>query len=324
MVTATLAVLVTGGAGYVGSTVVRELLERGEEVISIDNLYRGDYIHLSAYKSDPHLKMKVGDISSNGELRASLKDVRDLEAVVHLAAVPGLERCSRDPKRATLTNILGTHNVLEVARECDAQKVVFASSAAVFGVPQVTPITEEHPLDPINLYGITKLAGEKIVESYNRNYGLDTVVLRFGNIYGVGLFTYWETVIPRFIKQAMEGKPLTVFGSGDQGRDFVHVFDVSNAVLLALNHGTVSGEAFNLGGGLSVSVNTIANIVTEIFRDKYGRKVNIVHLPPREGEPYVEDFCFSVTKIKDKMEFRPQWSVRRGIEQTIEYCVRNV
>jgi len=316
-----MTVLVTGGAGYIGSTVVSQLLVRGEEVVSIDNLYRGNYKYLSHYKDNPCLRMVVGDISSIRELRDSLRGVRDLSAVVHLAAVPGLERCRKDPERAVATNVLGTFNVLEVAREFDAEKVIFASSAAVYGIPKVTPIREDHPLNPINLYGATKLAGEKIVELYNYNYGLKTVVLRFGNVYGVGLFTYWETVIPKFVKLALDGKPLTIYGDGNQSRDFIHVLDVANAIMLALDHERLSGEVFNLGSGRAISIKAVANIISEVFREDYGKKVDVVYFPPRQGEPCVENFCYLTEKVKTKLGFEVKWSIREGIKQTIQYGI---
>lgn len=315
-----MAVLVTGGAGYLGATVVRELLKRGMEVVSIDNLYRGDYRHLSPHKDSRHLKMAVGDISSIEELKNCLDAVKDLSSVVHLAAISGLARCDADHERAVLTNILGTLNVLEVAREHACPRVIFASSASVLGVVRVTPTPEDHPLNPINLYGVTKLAGEKIVEWYNRSYDLSTVIFRIGNMYGVGLFTHWEAVIPKFVKQALEGKPLTIYGSGNQARDFIHVLDVSNAVMLALNNKKVSGT-FNLGSSRTTSVNTIADSISEVFRHHYGKKVKTVHLPPREGESYKEDFRHSIDKIRSELGFHPQRSLREGIEQTVEYAM---
>ncbi|MCW4021432.1 MAG: SDR family NAD(P)-dependent oxidoreductase, partial [Candidatus Bathyarchaeota archaeon] len=151
-------VLVTGGAGYVGSVVVRDLLERGEVVVSVDNLYSGDYGFLRSCEGCSGLRLVVGDVSSSGDLKRSLEGVGGLGVVVHLAAVSGLERCREEPERAVSTNVLGTFNVLELARMYGA-RVVFVSSAAVFGVPRVVPIGEGHPREPVNLYGFTKLAG---------------------------------------------------------------------------------------------------------------------------------------------------------------------
>ena len=319
-----MTVLVTGGAGYIGSTVIRELLSRGYDVISVDNLYRGDYKYLSAFKDNPHLKLTVGDISSAGELDNLLRDVQDLDAVIHLAAVPGLKRCLDDPGRAILTNVYGTFNVLEFARKHDAQKFIFPSSGAVYGVPKFTPISEDHPLNPINLYGVTKLSGEKLVDSYYFNYGLSTVILRFGNIYGVGLFTYWENVIPKFVRQALEGKPLTIYGTGEQGRDFIHILDVVDAIISLLDRKDVKGEKFNLGSGKAVSVNTIANSISEILRGEYGRDVKIIHLPPRKGEPYIKDFYYSTERIRSRLGFKVHWTVKDGIKQIVTFYLERM
>lgn len=171
--------------------------------------------------------------------------------MVHLAAVSGLENCRRNPDGAVLTNVLGTRNVLEAARKFDIQRVVFTSSAAVYGMPVTTPVGEDHPLRPMNLYGVTKLAGESLMRAYYDVYGLETVVLRLRNVYGVGVFTRWRTVVPRFVRQAMEGKPLTVYGDGWQTRDFVHVLDVVEAIRLVLRaeKGIVAGETFNVASG---------------------------------------------------------------------------
>jgi UDP-glucose 4-epimerase len=264
--------------------------------------------------------MVVGDITSIEALKRSLEGVGGFGAVVHLAAVSGLEMCRKEPERAVSTNVLGTFNVLELARVYDA-RVIFASSAAVFGVPRVTPIAEDHPTDPINLYGVAKLAGEKLVDAYSHNHGLGTVILRLGNIFGVGLFTYWDTVIPKFVKQAMEDKPLTIYGSGDQGRDFIHVLDVSRAVLSVLDNKGVSGETFNLAGAATVSVNSVAEIVSEVLRDEHGKKLEAVHLAPRPGEPYVEDFQYSIDKIKSMLGFEPRWTPKEGARQIAKYYV---
>ena len=314
-----MTVLVTGGAGYIGSTVIRELLSRGYDVISIDNLYRGDYKYLSEFKDNPHLRLRVGDVSSARELDDLSKEIQDLDAVIHLAAVPGLKRCLDDPKRAIMTNVYGTFNVLEFARKHDAQKFIFPSSGAVYGIPKFTPISEDHPLSPINLYGITKLSGEKLVDSYNFNYGLNTIILRFGNIYGVGLFTYWENVIPKFVRQALEEKPLTMYGTGEQGRDFIHILDVVDGIIALLDRKDIKGEKFNLGSGKAVSVNKIVNIISEILKEEYGRDVQIIHLPPRKGEPYIKDFYYSTEKIRNKLDFKVYWTIKDGIKQIVTF-----
>jgi UDP-glucose 4-epimerase len=319
-------VLVTGGAGYIGSVVVERLVGEGYGVVSIDNLSRGNYSYLVKYRESPRVKLVIGDICDLGKLEGVLSEGERVDAVVHMAAVPGIEMCQRSPREAVLTNVYGTHNVLEVARKYDVGKVVFASSAAVYGNPVKTPIGEDHPLSPTNLYGATKLAAERLLESYHVNYGMDTVILRFGNVYGVGAYTHWDTVIPKFVKQALSGQALTIYGDGEQGRDFIHVWNAVDAVILALKSekGLVAGESFNVGVGKATSVNLIADTVSKVFRAEYGKKVGTVSLPPRSGEPYVPNFCYSIAKIREKLGFNPEWSIEKHVKQLIEYGMENL
>jgi UDP-glucose 4-epimerase len=319
-------VLVTGGAGYIGSALVERLVSEGYGVVSIDNLSQGDYECLVKCRESPRVKLVVGDICDSEKLEGVLREGEGVSAVVHLAAVSGIERCQRNPREAILTNVYGTHNVLEAARKYDIDKVVFASSAAVYGNPVKTPIGEDHPLSPTNLYGVTKLAAERLLESYHASYGLDTVILRFGNVYGVGVYTQWETVIPKFVRQALSGEALTIYGDGEQSRDFIHVWDAVEAVILALRdeRGAVNGESFNVGVGKATSVNVIADTVSKIFYAEYGKKVGTVNLPPRRGEPYVPDFCYSIEKIGGKLGFKPECSIERDVKQLIEYGRENL
>ena len=316
-------VLVTGGGGYIGSALLKKLLERGYEVCSVDNLFRGSYAYVSNLKDSNGVKLLVGDICSLKDLEDDLNKVH-FDAIVHLAAIPGLERCLKNPSRAVLTNIYGTYNILEFARENDVGKVVFSSSAAVYGEPIMTPIPEEHPLNPLNLYGVTKLAAEKLMYSYHRAYGLSTVILRLGNVYGVGAYTYWETVIPKFVRQALRGEALTIYGDGRQSRDFIHVLDVVKAIELVLisENKLVGGDVFNVASGEPLSINNLAKTVSEVVFEKLGREVNKVHLPPRSGEPSLPNFCLSINKISDKLGFKADWSVRDGIKQLVEYGLK--
>jgi len=319
-------VLVTGGAGYIGSAVVERLVRDGHRVVSIDNLSQGNYECLVNYSENSRLKLAVGDICDSEKLEEVLREGEDVNAVVHLAAVPGIEMCQRNPKEAVLTNVYGTYNVLEAARKYDIDKVVFGSSAAVYGNPIKTPVGEDHPLNPTNLYGVTKLAAEGLLGSYHASYGLGTVVLRFGNVYGVGVYTHWDTVIPKFVRQALSGQALTIYGDGKQSRDFVHVWDAVEAVILALRDekGEGAGESFNVGVGKATSVNVIADTVSRVFYAEYGKKVDIVNLPPRRGEPYVPNFCYSIEKIRGKLGFKPEGSIEKNVRQLIEYGSENL
>jgi len=306
-------VAVTGGAGYIGSTLVKRLYDEGVVVVSIDNLMKGDYRYLKEFEEDNLLELVVGDIRDSKLLYEAFKGS---EAVAHLAALPGLILCREQPEEAISINIYGTHQVLEAARKLDIRKVVFCSSAAVYGTPMKMPVEEDHPLHPLNLYGVTKLAGEKLMEAYHEAYGMETVSLRFGNVFGVGLYTHWATVIPRFVRQGLGGEALTIYGDGRNSRDFVHVEDIVNAIILALKKKDVGGEAFNVGGE-TLEIGHLAEIVSNELEKATGRGVDVTNLPPRPGE--TKRFSYNLVKIEKELGYKPKWSVREGVEQLIEY-----
>jgi len=147
--------------------------------------------------------------------------------------------------------------------------------------------------------------------------------LRFGNVYGVGLYTYWETVIPKFVRQALTGQPLTIYGDGFQSRDFVHVWDVVQAIELVLKV-DIAGEVFNIASGKPVSINSLADMVSKIVRKRFNKKISVTHLPPRKGETYIKDFCLSIDKIRSRLGFKPMWTLERGINQLIDFYLNRV
>ena len=222
-------VAVTGGAGYIGSTLVRDLLAAGHIVTTLDNQVKGSYRHLD-YLGD-RVEIVDGDVRCPSDLDAAL---RGADAIVHAAALSDLDVCNENPDEAISTNVYGTYQVAEAAQRNGVGRVVFCSSAAVYGKPATTPVTERHATHPLNIYGVTKLAGEKLLNAAHANNGLETVNLRFGNVYGVGIYTNWVGVIPKFVALALDGKPLTVYGDGAATRDFVHVEDITHAIVLSL------------------------------------------------------------------------------------------
>jgi len=311
-------VAVTGGAGYIGSALVRRLLDGGDAVVSVDNLTRGDYAYLEALRAGRDLELVTGDIR---EIEALEEAFRGADAVAHLAAMPGLTLCDERPEEAVSVNIYGTHQVLEVARGLGIGRVVFCSSAAVYGTPVAMPVDEGHPLRPLNLYGVTKVAGEKLMEACHLNHGMETVSLRFGNVFGVGLYTRWDTVIPKFVGQGLKGEALTVYGDGGSSRDFVHVEDIVQAVTLALRSKGIGGEAFNVGGE-TVEIGRLAEIVSEELERGTGRGAGAVNLPPRPGE--TRKFRYRLDKIEERLGYRARWGVRRGVRQLIDYGMRRM
>lgn len=310
-------VLVTGGAGYVGSTLVDMLSRKNYIVRSIDNYSRGKYEEVQHLAERENVAFLKGDIRNVDQVATAMEEV---DAVVHLAALPGLKLCSHHPKKAITTNIYGTRNLLDTAVANEVDRFIFASSAAVYGIPKEFPIEEREPLKPLNLYGVSKASGEQLVTMAHESEGLETVILRFGNIFGVGCYTYWQTVIPKFVRRGLNGKPLTVYGHGEQSRDFIHVKDVARGIIQCLqgDEDLVAGEAFNLGSGAATSVNTVARLVQQKVAELADRNVDIVHTEKREGEPYITNFRFTIEKIRETLGFEPQKKLEEGIEELID------
>ena len=309
-------VAVTGGAGYIGSTLIKNLVAEGHIVTSLDNQTKGDYSHLRQLKAKS-LRLIEGDIRNAEDLDPTLEGA---DAVVHMAALSDLDICNDDPDEAISVNVYGTHCVLEAAERNGVRRVIFCSSAAIYGTPSSLPVTERHSLHPLNLYGVTKLAGEKLLDAYHMNCGLETINLRFGNVYGVGIYTSWVGVIPKFVALGLEDKPLTVYGDGENTRDFVHVEDISKAITLSLTKEDIHDGAFNIGSE-TTTVNKIANLVASEIEKTTGRCPEITHLPPRLGE--TKEFSYDTSKIEKSLRFKPKWRLRDGVRQIIEYRLKN-
>jgi UDP-glucose 4-epimerase len=305
-------VAVTGGAGYIGSTLIKNLLAEGHSVASVDNGATGGHTRLEHLKS-AKLRLIDGDIRDAGSLDNAFNDA---DAIVHAAALSDLDICNEKPDEAVSVNIYGTHRVCEAAMRNNIRRLVFCSSAAVYGKPATMPVTEKHATNPLNLYGVTKIAGEKILDAAHTNGGLENVNLRFGNVYGVGIYTNWVGVIPKFVALAIDGKPLTVYGDGESTRDFIHVEDITRAITLSLTTPGIGGETLNIGNE-TTTVNEIAAIVANEAEKATGKRVAVTHVPPRQGE--TKEFSYNTAKIKKTLGFEPKWKLRDGIRQIIQY-----
>ncbi len=256
-------------------------------------------------------RLLEGDIRKPADLDTAFEGA---DAIVHMAALSDLDACNERPEEAVSVNVYGTHQVVEAARRSGARRLVFCSSAAVYGTPASTPVTEHHAAHPLNLYGVTKLAGEKLLDAAHLNHGLETVNLRFGNVYGVGIYTNWVGVIPKFVALALDGKPLTVYGDGTATRDFVHVEDITRAITLSLTTTGVGGQTFNIGNE-TTTVNGIAEEVSRAVKKTTGKATAITHVQPREGETH--EFSYDTAKIRVALGFEPRWTLRKGIEQIV-------
>jgi UDP-glucose 4-epimerase len=264
-------ILVTGGAGFIGSFLVRELMSQGFEVRVLDNLSTGSLSNLKEVLDS--IEFIEGDIRDEITVE---KAVRGVEAVVHLAALIDVAESVEKPDLYFDVNAKGTFNLAKASKNVSA--FIFASSCAVYGEPIKTPITEDHPLNPKSPYAATKIAGEAFVSSYSSLYGYKHIIFRFFNVYGPRQSKAYAGVISEFIKRISKNEPPVIFGDGEQTRDFVHVRDVARAVILALKND--GSGVYNIGSGTSVTINELANIVLKIM----DRKLKPVHTAPRPGD----------------------------------------
>ena len=295
--------LVTGGAGFIGSNVVRLLREKGYEVVVLDDLSTGYARNLDPF---PDVGFVHGDIR-NAETVSRLTD--GVDVVFHLAASVGNIRSLEDPIFDSDVNVLGTLRILEAARKAGVRKVVYSSSAAIFGEPVELPIDESHPTQPDSPYGVSKLAGEKHCLCYAALYGLQVVCLRYFNVYGINQrYDAYGNVIPIFATRLLHGQPLIIYDDGEQTRDFVNVRDVARANLLAGEANGVNG-VFHIGAGQALTVNRLA----EMIQEAAGTHVGVVHAPPRKGD--VRHCLASIQAARDKLGYEPTVALAEGLHE---------
>jgi len=298
-------ILVTGGAGFVGSHIVDRLSSQND-VIVLDNLFSGSPQNLA--KSKDRIKFVKGDVLD----KALLKDlVKDVEYIFHLAAHVGNIRSIKDPYFDMEVNIKGTLNLLEACRDSHIKRLVYAGSAACYGEAKYLPIDEDHPLYPESPYAVSKLAAEKYCFAYYKVHGIPIAVVRFFNIYGPRQDTSeYANAISIFLNKFKKGQPITIYGDGEQTRDFVFVGDVVNGNLLAAVQPAAVGGAFNISTGKATSINQLVDAIRKVS----GSQGNITYLPARAGE--IKHSRADIKKAKKVLGFQPQTSFKDGLSLT--------
>ncbi len=306
-------VLVTGGAGFIGSHLVEELIEKGYSTIVFDNLSSGKLENLNKVKNHPNFKFIKGDIRDKNALHQALQNI---DAVAHLAALIDVSASVLDPTETHEINVTGTVNVLQEATKNKAKRLVFASSTAVYGDTKTLPVKETAPLKPISPYAASKAAAEAYCSAFANCYGIETIALRFFNVYGDrNSNSAYSGVITKFIQKAQNNQPLTIEGDGEQTRDFIHVNDVAHALTLALtNENTqpkLKGEAFNICTGTPTSINQLA----ETLKKATGKNLQTLHAPPRTGD--IKKSYGDPTKAANKLGFKSKITLQKGLEKLI-------
>ncbi len=306
-------VLVTGGAGFIGSHLVERLLIDGARVRILDNFSMGSRANLPfVAKAGKRLEVIRGDIRN---LTTVLRAARGARVIFHQAAMRSVPRSVKDPLGANENNVTGTLNVLEAARRCRVPRVVYASSSSVYGDRPDLPKREEQPPAPISPYAVSKAAGEQYAAVWARLYGVETVGLRYFNVFGPRQDpkSEYAAVIPRFILWGLKGKPLEVHGDGAQSRDFTYIDNVVEANVLAALAPAVGGEVFNVGCGERVSLLEIIGKLEAILGRRLARK----HTPPRAGD--VPHTLADVAKAKRLLGYSPLVDFDEGFRRTVEY-----
>lgn len=305
-------VLVTGGAGFIGSNLVKGLLADGHDVVVLDNLMSGYKSNLDPF---PDIKFIQGD--TRDEI-AVANATQGVEVVFHMAASVGNKRSIDYPLIDAEINVLGTIKVLEAARKAGVRKIVASSSAGIFGELKTLPIKEDHQIEPDTPYGSTKLCMEKECLSYAKLYDLDAVCLRYFNVYGPNQrFDAYGNVIPIFVFKMLKNESLTIFGDGKQTRDFINVGDVVQANIKAAMTDGLSG-AFNIGSNSRITINKLV----ELLHGASGIEPQVIHGDPRPGD--VRHSLADISAARRSFGFEPSISIEDGLKEYMAWAEKEV
>lgn len=302
--------LVTGGAGFIGSNIVEALLAQGHDVRVIDNFSTGHRHNLEPFLGD--IELVEGDLQSYERAHNA---VQGIEVVFHEAALPSVPRSVQDPLTTNAVAVTGTLNVLLSARDAGVRRVVYASSSSAYGNHGPSSRSEDATPQPLSPYAVAKLAGEHYCYAFAHVYGLETASLRYFNVFGPRQdpFSQYSAVIPRFIGALENDAELTIFGDGEQTRDFTFVDNVVSANLLAAVAPIPTGEVFNIACGEPVTVNTLVDELAGIM----GRTARKVHLPARTGD--IRDSDADIGKARRVLGYEPTVKLREGLERTVAW-----
>jgi nucleoside-diphosphate-sugar epimerase len=305
-------ILVTGGAGFIGSNLVDRLLEDGFKVKVIDDLSTGDKQNLAHLENNESFEFIEGNIQDFDLIK---KTVKGVDAVFHEAALVSVTRSVEDPLLSNEINVKGSLNLLKSCVNANVKRFVYASSCAVYGDAKVLPIPEDLSAKPLSPYAVDKLATENYAKVFYEVYGLETVGLRYFNVYGPRQkYGPYSGVISIFIKRFLENKPPTIYGDGEQTRDFVNVKDVVEANMLTLSKRDIAGEVFNISSGKAFTINKIVKIIQKITNKE---SIDPVYAEPRLGD--IKHSYAKITKAQRNLQFEPKVQLEKGLEQLIKW-----
>ncbi len=306
--------LLTGGAGFIGSHIVKRLVGEGAVVRVVDNLSTGQVARLDNLRCS--IEYVEADLADN---LVSDEVVKDVDYVLHQAAVPSVQRSVCDPVGTNRANVTATLNLLESCRKAKVRRFVYAASSSAYGDTEVLPKSEEMPPNPLSPYALQKLAGEHYCKLYYSLYGLETVCLRYFNVFGPGQDPHSEysAVIPKFISKLLINELITVYGDGEQSRDFTYVENVVDANLLALQATKACGKVLNVGCGERITLNTLIQLLEEIV----GVKAKVSYSASKPGD--VRHSLADINLARRLLEYEPKVMVKEGLRRTVEAFVKS-
>ena len=300
-------ILVTGGAGFIGKHLVKTLLKGKNEIIIYENFSNSSKTELQEIKND--VKIIRGDLSNFDLLKNSLKDV---DNVIHLAANIDILESIKHPEKSHKINVIGSMNLLRASVINDVSGIIGASSAAIYGDPKIVPVNEKTVPNPVSPYGADKLSMENYFKAFSNIYDLNTISLRFFNVYGIGQSNSYAGVITKFIEKIENDKPLLIFGDGKNTRDYVYIDDLIQGIQKSLKKiKGKRGDVYNIASGHSYSVNNLSKILQTIYK----KKLKIIYNPSRKG-----DLRYSATSIslaKKELDYVPKFTLKNGLSKML-------
>lgn len=313
------SILITGGAGFIGSNLAEALLSMGHRVAVIDDLSTGKMENIDALLGNPRMSFVRGSIL-NAALLESIIEQDGITLISHQAAIPSVSKSILDPAKSLEANVVGTATLLEAAARRKCRRVVFASSSSVYGDTPELPKRESMQLNPKSPYAVSKAAKEMLAKVFSGLYGMEIVGLRYFNVYGrrQDPASEYAAVVPKFVTRAMRNEPVTIDGDGLQTRDFTYIDDVIQANALALTGQGIKTGFFNIAYGERISVLELARMILKLT----GSRSEIVHNPPRPGD--VRDSLADIGAARESLGYAPRFDLPAGLKETISYFAREL
>lgn len=323
--------LITGGCGFIGTSLVNKLLSDKSEKHNIrilDNLSTGrrsDLLAISSFneikdlnnlcKSPKGLELVIGDVLDDNLAYLIAKNI---DIIVHLAANTGVGPSVDDPRSDCHINVIGTFNYLDAARANKVPRFIFASSGAPAGEVK-PPIHEEMAPHPVSPYGASKLAGEGYCSAFHKSFGIDTITLRFGNVYGPGSM-HKNSVVAKFIRKAISGETIEIYGDGTQTRDFIYIDDLIDALISSANLNNIGGEIFQIASGMETSIEELTVNLIKVLKENNVKGTKVINREPRNGD--VNRNYSDTSKAKKRLNWQPKVHQIEGLTKTVEYFLK--